>query len=343
MLYLGLVWGINIIGITSAYCQPVDTVFKQKIGGVNHQIFIRGKSASNPLLLILHGGPGFSESMLFRNYNKALEESYLVVNYDQRGAHLSYNDSISTKTMNVNQFTEDAHDLILFLKEKYHQRKVFLLGHSWGTCVGIVVASKYPDDLYAYIGISQLANAIENEKMSLQYTLDYARKFGNSQAILELEEVEKVYPSSSSGSMALKNLYIQRKWLEKFGGVFFDSLNYKILFGNVSPNEKKWYNESAASKGERFSMTSLWSEFLLLKFNETNTQFSCPIIFLTGVKDYNAPPELAKEYFKRLKAPYKKFIWFKKSAHFIPFEETDKFHTVMKSINKEIIKYHAKR
>lgn len=132
--------------------RSINVKEKLELGGVNQQIFLRGKDSTDPVLLILHGGPGFSEFAYFRSFNKDLENKFVVVNWDQRGTHLSYNDSIEEKSMTFDQIVGDAHELIGKLKTRFRKNKIFLLAHSAGTITGVKYALRYPEDLYDISG-----------------------------------------------------------------------------------------------------------------------------------------------------------------------------------------------
>ena len=119
------------------------------LGGIPQAVLIRGLDTTNPVLLMLHGGPGFTEMALFATYNQDLEKDFIVVNWDQRGAGLSYDPSIPDSTMNIQQFVNDAHELVSWLKKRYNREKIYLLGHSWGSILGIHLTQQYPQDFYA--------------------------------------------------------------------------------------------------------------------------------------------------------------------------------------------------
>lgn len=169
--------------------------------------------------------------------------------------------------------------------------------------------------------------------LSLNYTLNQAKKLNNVQATKELMKVKRVYPTKDRGS--IKNLKTQRHWLEKFGGVFYGELNYEKLFNNVDSIEMSRFNSNAASKGEMFSMKHLWNQVIQVDFPKTISEIKVPVYFLAGIKDYNTPSMLVKKYFNQLKSPSKEMIWFKQSGHFIPFEEPEKFNLVMRRVLKE--------
>ena len=163
---------------------------KSEAGWGERKYFCVEKTSTNPILLILHGGPGFSEFAYFRTFNRELENKFVVVNWDQRGTHLSYNDSIEGKSMTFDQIVSDAHELISNLKARFGKNKIFLLAHSAGTITGVKYALRYPD-LYAYIGVGQVVNGMKNEMESLSYALKMAKRNNNKTAIVELNEVQK--------------------------------------------------------------------------------------------------------------------------------------------------------
>ncbi len=313
--------------------QKIDLIEQVSLGGIQQTILIRGDDTLNPILLILHGGPGFSEFIFFRTYNKELETKYTVVNWDQRGTGLSYSESIDPKTMTIDQLVSDAHELVQLLKHRYHQKKIVLLGHSWGTLLGIELAQRYPEDFFCYVGTGQFVSGVENERISFAYTLEKAESTKDQKAIRELTAMANVFPYSDSIPQSIaeqiNNLKIQRRWLEIFGGVLHHGSNYRKLFKHVDNKEMALYNKSRAVKGEIFSTKNLWSQLLVVDLNKSITNVTVPVYFLVGKKDYNTPFTLTENYFHHLTAPKKQLIWFERSGHFTFFEEPRKFNDVL--------------
>jgi pimeloyl-ACP methyl ester carboxylesterase len=306
----------------------IAEIEKVSLGGVDQTISIRGDNLANPILLLLHGGPGFSELLFFRSYNSDLEKSFVVVNWDQRGAGLSYSPTIAPESMNIAQFVSDAHTLVGMLKNRFGKKKIFLLGHSWGSILGVTLAHDYPEDFYAYVGVGQFTNLMDNERVSFRYTLDKALADKNQPAVDALRRIEHGYPSRDRD--AIKSLVMQRRWLAHYGGVFYGDMNYQKLFAGIRAEEKSQYNSEQSSEGEEFSMNSLWPQLFDVNLNVNDTDFKIPVYILAGKADYNTPFELAKNYFGKIHAPQKEFIWFEKSGHFIPFEEPEKFNALMR-------------
>ena len=160
-----------------------------ELGGFRQWICVRGESVDRPLLLILHGGPGDAEVLPFRRYDAGLEKDFIVVNWDQRGAGKSYSPSIPADSMTIEQILSDAHELVGYLKKSFGKEKIYLLGHSWGTLLGALLASRYPEDFHAYIGMGQWVSMGDNERLCYEFTLSEAQRRGDRKAIALLERI----------------------------------------------------------------------------------------------------------------------------------------------------------
>lgn len=320
--------GLLLANLASA--SGISSMEKVRLGGVEQVISIHGTDSSKPLLLILHGGPGFSELLLFRSYNRELERDFVVVHWDQRGAGLSYDPAMPASALSISQLTSDAHELVSLLKQRFGREKIFLLGHSWGTVLGALLARDYPEDFYAYVGVGQMVNLVEGEKASLAYVLDKAQKAKNPHAIRELEAMRDSYPSA--GAMGLQDMKVQRSWLLRFGGVFYGDMSYQKMFAGVRTEEEALYRNAQGARGEAVSMAAVWPELLALDLPHTAREFEIPVYFLLGRSDYNTPWEVARRYFDLIKAPRKEFVMFERSGHFVPFEEPAKFNQFMRDL-----------
>lgn len=308
----------------------VSVMEQLSLGGVKQTIYIRGMDRTRPVVLFLHGGPGSPESMMVKHFNGDLEKHYIVVNWDQRGAGRSYSPFISSESMNPGQFVSDAIELTEHLRKRFSKEKIYLVGHSWGSILGVYTIRKRPDLYYAYIGIGQVVNLIENERLSYAYVLDQARRRGDVNAVKELEGIRDYYlPSKYS----IWKIFKQRSYLAKYGGVFHGRDNYSLLFEADTKGEYSLFDLLPFFLGGYKSISEMWPELMhTVKLEKTDTIFNIPVYFFTGAHDYNVPFELTEKYFRAVKAPRKGLVWFNRSAHMAGFEEPEKFNTELMKV-----------
>jgi pimeloyl-ACP methyl ester carboxylesterase len=154
--------------------QSIASLEKINLGRQEQWILIRGMDITKPVILFLHGGPGTSNMCLLRKYTDELEKHFIVVTWDQRGAGKSYQAINPHSSMTIDRLVLDTGELTQLLCHRFNQQKIFLVGHSWGSLIGILSIQKYPDLYHAYIGIGQIVNMQENEQISYDWTLAQA-------------------------------------------------------------------------------------------------------------------------------------------------------------------------
>jgi len=157
-----------------------------RLGGSDQWVLERSEDVRNPVLLYLQGGPGTSQLTSNRRNTRHLETYFTVVNWDQRGAGKSYRAIRDTGSMNIGQFVADTRELTLYLLAKFHQERLVLAGHSWGSVIAALTVAKYPELYSCYVGIGQAARMEEAEEASYQWTLEQARKHGHRRAVAAL-------------------------------------------------------------------------------------------------------------------------------------------------------------
>lgn len=294
------------------------------IGGIGQFVSIRGQDKANPVLLILHGGPGFPTTPMAWWATRGLEEYFTVVDWDQRGSGKTYllNDpKVIAPTMRPAQFVNDTEALVGWLRREFRKDKVFVLGTSWGSYIGLEFAARRPQWLHAYIGMGQAANTPESERRGYAYALAAARKAGHAQAIKDLESIA-LY-AEHGGSIPLKDIALERKWSDYFGGVMaYRPGQIDGIAARLSPD---YTDEEAARvyEGNNYSQEFLFSDVLSLDLSRIN-YLKCPLIVLAGRHDRTVNSTVAHDWFDTVKAPEKHFVWFEHSAHEILSEEPGK-------------------
>ena len=301
-----------------------------KPGGVRQWIHIKGENIENPILLFLHGGPGFTH-MPFSHYDsKELEKHFIVVNWDQRYAGKSYSEDFDPETLNIKQHLSDTYELIQLLRKRFSKDKIFLSGHSWGSILGLYTTYKHPELIYAYIGIGQVINSLEGETLSYNYAMGKAIEAGDEESIGMLERLEK--PPYKEG---FESVLIQRYILGKYKGALYN-INYSDM--NKIRMSSPYYSESDQKNFMNAFYrigTIMWKEVMKVNFFEEISELKVPVYFFIGKHDYQTPFELVEKFYSEIKAPYKEIIWFDKSAHMLNIEEPQKFQNNMLRILKK--------
>ena len=297
----------------------IDSLEQVTLGNVRQWILMRGESTSNPILLFLHGGPGFPQMPFTHIDSRRLEKHFIVVNWDQRGAGKSYDDgAIPEETMTIEQLLSDTHELVQYLKARFSKDKLFLIGHSWGSILGMYTAFRHPDDLYAFVGMGQVVNMAKSEVISYRYTLEKAREANDSDAI---EILTQIGPPPYEGGY--QSLMAQRTLLEEYGGSF-RTISYQDLgrYWNTSP----YYSEIDKSNLMRAFVETqrrMWDRLMDVDLTADIQELQIPVYFFTGRYDYQTPFELLEDYFEVLETPYKEIVWFENSGHVPNLDEPE--------------------
>jgi len=308
----------------------VSSLERVEIGGIGQWISIRAADPGAPVLLFLHGGPGSANIAKLRQQVPELEQHFVVVNWDQAGAGRSIPIGFDYGNLSIDGMVLDAHDLVTYLKARFGVEKIYLMGFSWGTVLGLELVARYPDDFYAYIGVSQVVSPLEGERISLEYVRRVARETGNERALADLAGIDP----ASWREDGYPEIGTERNWLLRFGGVYHttDNYNHEAWMLLRAP-EYSLYDVGPWLLGSRRSLRQLWPEMMDIDFFSTIRELHVPVYFFAGRYDYNVPSQLAERYYQGLVDPAgKHLVWFENSAHDIFFDEPDRLAAEMLAI-----------
>ncbi|MBB6187703.1 pimeloyl-ACP methyl ester carboxylesterase [Rhodanobacter sp. MP7CTX1] len=304
--------------------QGIDEMIKVRIGGIDQWLSIRGKDRRNPILLFLHGGPASPAMPEAYTFQTPWEDYFTVVQWDQRGAGKTYavnSEQAMAPGMTVDGMTDDAAQVVQYLRQHYGKQKILLLGHSWGTVLGVHLAQLHPDWFYAYISVGQVVNGRHNEEVGYAFALREALAHGNEQAVRELKAMAP-YPGPK---LTLENIGMRSKWEMYYGGLAYGRQDYQFEDDaeSLSPDYSK-ADLAAIGKGSLFSLNHLLQPLLAVDFDHT-THFDCPVIVFVGQHDYTTAHELTEKWFGDIQAPSKRLVMFADSAHMIMQEQPGRF------------------
>ncbi len=293
------------------------------INGVQQGMVIRGENKSNPVLLWVHGGPGMPDYPLTQQYPTGLEDLFTVVWWDQRGAALSYDSDIPRETMSIEQFIDDTVAVTDYLRERFQQDQIYLLGHSWGSFIAVQAAARAPDRYRAYLGMAQAVYQLESEKIAYHYMLDAYTERGDTDMVHKL----RAAPVTIRGGTPDAYLKLRDTAMHKLGigtthdmksvitGIFVASWRFRGY--TLREKVNLW-------RGRTFSRSfGLWEQMIRTDLRRTAPALQIPVYFLEGKYDYTCVTSLAKDYFEQLQAPAKGFYLFENSAHSPVLEEPE--------------------
>ncbi|MBQ1531512.1 MAG: alpha/beta hydrolase [Solobacterium sp.] len=287
------------------------------LNGLPQRIHVKGQKASNPVLLFLHGGPGVTNRHSVIEANSDLCDAFTIVAWDQRGTCGSY-EGCKAEDLTVSQLTEDAAELVKYLCETFDQEKVFIIGGSWGSCLGTLLAKRHPEHIAAYVGFGQFVDGPANEKLSYQFALDEARRHNDKKSVEKLVRIG--YPVDGVYPHVYEDMMTQRKIMMKYGGYSQDKKKRSYLSATILPvlRSKEYTAKEITDyvRGYQFVLKNMWKEVAGLNMlKETEGVVEVPYFIFDGRLDNNTPASLVQDYYDQLQAPEKDLIWFDQAGH----------------------------
>ncbi len=299
---------------------------KVTLNGSQQWISIRGRDTTKPLLLFLAGGPGGSQLATARFALSGLEEHFIIVNWEQPGSGKSF-DAVDRSTITPERYIKDAHALIMQLRERFGQEKVFLLGKSWGSALGVMLVQQYPELFHAFIGTGQMVAFLENDLMCYDFALEWAHERGNSKKVEKL--IKQGPPPYFGKGMAWKeNAFLIDTFSYMNANPAIDD-NGANTFRDLAAPEYGLYDKVNWFRGVLETFSVVYPQLWDIDFRQQATELDVPVYFLIGRHDINAPTVLTEQYFVVLDAPQKQIVWFEHSGHTPWVSESDLFMQVM--------------
>ena len=308
--------------VTDMGVERLETV---RIGGIDQWVSIRGHDRRNPVLLMLHGGPGWVSMPTSWYFQRGWEEYFTVVQWDQRGAGKTYrahDPGVIGPTMTLDRMVADTEEMADWLRREFGKERIFVLGHSWGSYLGLQLARSRPEWLHAYIGIGQMTDAPESERRGWAFAFEQAERDGNASALAELQAIAP-YAEGTEG-VTLADLMVQRWWLNHYGGMVHNRTGGQAEAAAIALSPEYTDADLAAVwTANRFSMDRLLAQVLTLDLREID-RLEVPLLLFLGRHDHNVSSSVAAEWFEQVQAPSKRLVWFEQSAHEVMNEEPGK-------------------
>jgi pimeloyl-ACP methyl ester carboxylesterase len=301
----------------------------RRLGGLDQWVMIRGQSVANPPLILLHGGPGLSETGLFRHFNAPLETRFTTVYWDQRGAGKSFDRTIPRSSMTVERFIADLDELVDAVCTRLEKTKVVIFGHSWGSALGVRYAARFPDKVAGYVGSGQYGDAAAGEATSYAFALAEAQRRGKRRSLKKLREIG---PPPHTADQ----LWTQRTCLTRLDGGMRPRAMWKLGRAVLASKESSILELPTTMRAFRFSLRAMWAETSRLNLLDLAPALEMPVFFFLGRNDHWVPPETSMTYFDALTAPSKQLIWFERSGHEPFIDEPTKFNAAIAELARPV-------
>ena len=305
-----------------------------KLGGISQFITIRGRNTGNPVILVLHGGPGSPISFLGYHWQTGLETDYTIVNWDQRGCGRTFYENPVPKTkagteikteaepvkeLSAELLLADIDELVDYLTERFGQEKIIIMGHSWGTVLGSKYAMKHPEKAAAYIGVGQAVDMPAGETLAKDTAVLRAEAAGNQKYIDKLQtlydHVAEAKGSDMKGFIKMRGM--TSKYLVSSGAMPGWQM---IMTGLTSPDmslrDLRWQLLAMLNTKQLFVYeASLLPALFEFNIYEDGTKFEIPAYFISGDGDWITPYPLVRKYAKVVTAPKKDMILIENTGH----------------------------
>lgn len=294
------------------------------INGVKQYVQFISENVEDPVLIYLHGGPGDAALPLVEHFNKELAQKYTLVIWEQRGSGKSYYPFAKNERMTINTFVSDLKILIDHLLTEWEKDNVCLMGHSWGSIIGLEFIKQYPELVDYYIGVGQVVCSQRMFEDSRTYILN-----------------QPVRPKIKQQISAIDTSFNQKNWytdlmffmnqLIKTKGSLYNQKTY-ISFYNYFIRSKNYSLMDCINrlKGSKQSIERLWQEVATIDFTK-DTKFEVPVILIEGEYDYHASNELAFDFYQAIESP-KAYICMKNTAHFPQWSRAETFNQVVNTL-----------
>lgn len=299
------------------------------IGGIEQYVQIRGQDISNPIIIMLHGGPGGNMAYYSYYWQTDLEQDYTIVHWDQRGCGNTYYRNKEAEKPTLDLLLSDLDELADYIRLEYNKEKVIIMGHSWGTFLGGIYSGEHPEKVSDYIAISQMLDFKKSEQVSAEEAIRLANTAGKTQDAREIgEKLELImtYQKFDKANVTkfMKYRQLKDKYLPSGDSMSaLEMVSFRLFSPYMTFNDLKWmlnFDKLIESNSELYE--ALLSEGKLSMY-DYKLQYEVPVIIIAGDCDWTTPHSMAFNYFNDIFAPNKELITIENTGH-IPFVDKPK-------------------
>lgn len=297
-----------------------------RVGGIDQWVSIRGQDRANPVLLIVHGGPG--GSMLHNQYLlRAWERDFTLVQWDQRGAGKTFSRAgpAGTGKLTINGIAADGVTVAEWVRRRLGKQKIVVLGHSWGTLVGSEMVRKRPDLFSAYVATGQVVNMQRGEALGYRLLQARVEASGDTKALVRLAQIGPPPYDDIAALLAERQVLAAHPPASERGRKA-EGNSAGLLEPQLSLREGLDY-----AAAQRYSNDQLYGALMAYDAYARGVRFQTPVFIFQGADDIQTPTALAAEYFARIEAPRKELVLIPGGGHFAVISLRDRFLTELRA------------
>ncbi len=294
-----------------------------ELGDIEQWVSMRGRDRGNPVILIVHGGPGFSNAAHTRAFD-SWQDNFTIVDWDQRGTGRTYlrNGSAGSSPISIERISQDGFELARYLVRRFDRDRVVVLGLSFGTIIALRMVTAEPRLFEAYVGTGQLVNRADGDALGYQETLREARRVNDLDAIQSLEQIgPPPWPDAGTWNAAKGWAGRMTRPEDRSSSIRLNAMMADLLNQGYSPDELEGIYE-----GARYTVSQLRPHLSDFDARVFASQLDVPVLLFQGENDLNTPTGLAMEWFDALVAPRKELRLVSGGSHGAFYADAEEFH-----------------
>lgn len=299
-----------------------------QIGGVDQVVMIRGRDDDNPVLLYLAGGPGGTDIGAVRA-DVTLEQDFTVAVWDQRGAGKSYAALGRTEALSVELLLTDTIEVVDYLRARFGQERIYLVGQSWGSLLGVMAVHRYPERFHAFVGVGQMVSPAATDVMFWEDTLAWAERVGDARLV---ERLRSNGPPPYHDLLAYEHVNGHEHDWNAYST--FDASNEmpQILF----VPEYDLMDKVNAFRGFLDSAAALYPQLQDVDLRVDVDELAVPVTLVVGEHEARGRAVLAAEWFESLAAPTKRSEVVEAAGHRANFDDPSGFAAIMRTVRDAV-------
>jgi proline iminopeptidase len=339
LLVVGLAWLVALPAtappVVDAAGRPVPGSIAElvavELGGQPQVISVRAADPDKPVLLYLSGGPGQSDLAFSRALLAPLTADFVVVGWDQRGTGKSYAALDPTSQLTLEQAVADTIELTNYLRQRFAEERIYLVGESWGTTLGVLAVQQQPELYHAYLGSGQMVSQRVTDQIVWRDLLAYAERTGDWQLYNQVLTLGEPPYSDMPWANSLVMAYY-----EPLGGPYQPPKGYieRGAAANLGPfgllgSEYNLVEKANVLRGLVDMFSIMYPQLQPIDFRADVPRLDVPVYLLNGAHELRGRGELSSQWFEQLVAPYKESITYAAAGHSVLFEAADDIHRLL--------------